>query len=194
MSLENEISLKPETVEDDAAVVEDEQASEQELLESGNAILCEYLPEEFLESYAPIEDSEIEKEAAGAAGDEAAGKSLDRKRSGNLDTVIMRPSEVRRMGGVKVSSRRTSASGASSGINASRRSRRVSDEELTPEELERRKRNDMQAKIIIYGVVALVTVLFVALLTYKLPFYFPETFPDGIWPWSEILNTYNGAE
>jgi len=106
------------------------------------------------------------------------------------ETVIMSPSEVRRMAGRSASSRR--APGAPSSVTGTRRSRREEEANLTPEELAIRRRHDRHAKILLYGIIALVTLAFAGLLTYKLPGIFPNTFPDGIWPWNKILSAYTG--
>lgn len=115
---------------------------------------------------------------------------LDRNRAngGLRETVIMSPSEVRRLEarsaeGRPLSSRRSTAGSA----GASRRSKRVDDADLSPEELAHRKRNDRIAKFVLYFAVALVCLVFLALLTYKAPFYLPDYFPNGIWPWNIIF-------
>lgn len=107
------------------------------------------------------------------------------------ETVIMSPSEVRRMaarGGMRGgSTRRASASGG-----ATRRSRRDDVENLSPEELAARRFNDLMAKLLIYAIIGVATLAFAGLLTYKLPGIFPDAFPDGIWPWNKILSVYTG--
>lgn len=108
------------------------------------------------------------------------------------ETVIMSPSEVRRMASKAkgVSSRRAGAVGGSSA--GARRSRRNEEEDLSPEELAARRRNDRKAKLMIYAIIFVLTLAFAALLTYKLPGMFKDTFPDGIWPWNRILPAYTG--
>ena len=115
---------------------------------------------------------------------------LDRSRAGGglRETVIMSPSEVRRLearsAGARPLSTRSSSAGSAGG---SRRSKRVDEAELSPEELAHRRRNDRIAKFVLYFAVVLVSLIFVALLTYKAPFYLPDYFPNGIWPWSVIF-------
>lgn len=122
----------------------------------------EVLPREFIDSAAKVDEKQGE-----------AGKSVS-----NLDTVVMRPSEVRRMKKSALSSRRKRGS-----VRASRRSRRISQADYTPEELARIKRRDRQAKIIIYAVLFAIILAFLAVATYKIPLFFPDVFPDGLWPW-----------
>lgn len=108
---------------------------------------------------------------------------LDDERFNN-ETVIMSPSEVRRLANRNVSSRR--APGAASGAG-SRRSRN-DEENLSPEALALRRHHDRVAKILLYGIIAFVTLAFLALVTYKLPKFFPDTFPNGLWPWNWIFS------
>lgn len=105
----------------------------------------------------------------------------------SLETVTMTPSEVRRLSsrpkakGIG-SSRRTTASTA-----GARRTRKIEEAELSPEEVALRRRNDIKAKMIIYGIVLLSVLVFAALLTYKLPGLLPDYFPEPIWPWNIIF-------
>lgn len=93
------------------------------------------------------------------------------------DFPEMFPSARRSTAFTGAASRRRSASG------------RRSEEELTPEQLEMRRRKDFHAKLIIYGIMAFVTLLFVALFTYKLPVLAKYVKKDiePIWPWSVIF-------
>jgi hypothetical protein len=80
-------------------------------------------------------------------------------------------------------------SGAAAGSGA-RRTRKIEEEDLSPEELALRRKNDRKAKLIIYGAVGLSVLVFVALLTYKLPGLLPDQFPEPIWPWNVIFPDY----
>ena len=111
-----------------------------------------------------------------------------------LETSISTPEQLRKSrasSGVKsrqLSSRRK----ASASQGGSRRSQKIDLENLSPEELAAMKKNDRKAKLMIYAVLLFFALVFVALFTYKLPGLLPDRFPNGIWPWNQILPQYTG--
>lgn len=138
----------------------------------------ETLPAEFLED-AETFSSVLPR---GGLDDEDLGSF------NSLETVTMTPSEVRRLAARQFdrgmgSSRR----GVASVSGGARRTRKIEEADLSPEELAIRRRNDIRAKVIIYSVVLLSVLVFAALLTYKLPVLLPDYFPDPVWPWNVLL-------
>lgn len=71
--------------------------------------------------------------------------------------------------------------------SSARSPKRFNIEDYSPEEQEKIRKKDKQAKFIIYSGVALATLVFFALLIYKLPVYFEEL--HNYWPWT-LLNEY----
>lgn len=71
---------------------------------------------------------------------------------------------------------------------SARGGRRQQDVELTPEQLEMRRKQDARAKLIIYGALAFVTFAFLVLLSWRLPYLarLCGKQMDPIWPWSVI--------
>lgn len=173
MSWENDDMNMASPVSGEQAVVDTGQSDEEELDEAE-----EILPAEFLEN---TETFSSVLPRCDMDEDEMLGS----------DTVLMSPSEVRRLAtrATNTSSSNRRAGGSSV---ASRRSRRNEEEELSPEEILRRRRNDMKAKFFIYFVIVVLGLAFVGLLTYKLPALFKDSFPNGVWPWSEICEVYTG--
>ena len=136
----------------------------------------EILPAEFLENTETF-SSVLPR---GGLEDEELGSF------NSLETVTMTPSEVRRLA-VRPLKSGISSRRSGSPTGGARRTRKLDEAELSAEELALRRHNDLKAKLIIYGIVLLSVLVFVALLTYKLPGLLPAYVPEPVWPWNVLF-------
>lgn len=63
----------------------------------------------------------------------------------------------------------------------------VDEADIPPEILARRKKKAFQAKLIIYGTIGALTLAFLLVAAWRLPAFFPKTFPKGLPPWNLIF-------